>query len=288
MDIPEMQQLYMKHKDAISKLTNPVAVEAEEIEEPKEMTQGIDLQSLVMPRGGDGMGLGGGLIGGVLLGALLGRGRGGLLGGGEGGDSSCLAANLVTKDDLTLQTLGDVKASIPYNEAQMQLALAQAVASLTNQNTSNTQYLSNQNVALANQATTNQALLTRDVAAVDTNVDRQSCAIQNVVHAEGEATRALITSNLIAQLQAEKVILANEVSELRNDCERQSDRHGVEVTMINNQNQNQLQFQQQAQALNSLVGVLGTAIQNIRSTNSAINVGGTQLASPTNTNTNIH
>lgn len=84
-------------------------------EETKEMTQALDLQTLMLPRGDSGVGaagLGGGLIGGVLLGALLGRNNG-LFGGNN--DGAAIASSIVTKEDLALQTLGDVKASIPFN-----------------------------------------------------------------------------------------------------------------------------------------------------------------------------
>jgi len=57
--------------------------------------------------------------------------------------------------------------------------------------------------------------------------------------------------------------------------------------MTNNQNQNQLQFQQQAQILTTLSNGLVQALQSIQATNQAINIGGTQMANPTNTNTNV-
>ena len=96
----------------------------------------------IVSRGGMGFGgdgFGGGTMG-VLLGLLL--GRGGLLGNQDGGHRA------VTQDDLNAQTLGDIKASIPFNEAQVQLALAGAVSSLPAQATADTQYLSNGQTAI--------------------------------------------------------------------------------------------------------------------------------------------
>lgn len=226
--------------------------------------------------GGDGS-----TASGLILGLLL--GRGGLFGNNAATDS-----NIVTTADLVQQTLGDIKASIPYNEAQVQLALSQAVAGLTGQNTANTQHLSSEMGAAQLQAATTAALITRDIAAVDTNVDRQSTAIQIAINADGAATRALITANQIADLNQRLTVAQLEASELRSNNARDRDRHGIEITMTNNQNQNQLQFQQQAQVLNTLSAGVIDAIQSIRATNQAINIGsGGQIANPTNTNTNV-
>ena len=240
-------------------------------------------------RGGVGMGGGdggGGMLMGLILGTLL-RGNNGLLGGGasEAGGVNNLQATIDTNSILT--QLADIKAAVPYNEAQMQLALAGVQASISSQASANTQYLSQGQTAiqLAQQATA--AALARDIASVDTNVDRQATAIQIAVSADGDKTRALITSNQIADLNQRLTVAQLEASELRVDNRSERDRHGVEITMTNNQNQNQLQFQQQAQTQNILLNALASLTQNIRSTNEAINIGGFQSASPTNTNTNV-
>jgi len=233
--------------------------------------------------GGDGMG--GGLLGGIILGALLGRGGlGGLTGGAA--EAPALVANLATKDDLTLQTLGDIKASIPFNEAQVQLALSQAVASLTQQNTNNTQYLSTQNVQLASQAATNQALLTRDVAAVDTNVDRQSTAIQVAIKDSERNIVELINGNRIKDLEQQLTVAQLRESEQRAINREQVNSHNVTTTVNTNQQQAQLQNQEMRFALNQLIAGFG---QIARATNSNVvvgstGVGSTQTANPTNVN----
>lgn len=73
----------------------------------------------------------------------------------------------------------------------------------------------------------------------------------------------------------------------RSERNRDADRHGVEITM--NNNQNQLQFQQQSQVLNGLAHLLSDVAQVARATNSNVIVGntgatttGTQTANPTN------
>lgn len=256
------------------------------------------IEDVVGGRGGlggmGGFGGEGGTLMGLILGSMLGR-NGGLFGGNGGNNGeSC-----VTTSDLNAQTLGDIKAAIPYNEAQVQLALAQAVASLSNQSNNDTQHIISSNttgqIASAAQssrielsAANSAAALARDIATVDTNVDRISTAIQMTLKDDGEKTRALITSNQVAELNQKLTVAQLDGLELRQRNERDRERHNVEITMTNNQSQNQLQFQQQAQALNTLTNGLVEALQSIRSTNQAINIGsGRQVANPENTNTNV-
>jgi hypothetical protein len=189
----------------------------------------------ILGGGGDGAG---GLGGGLLLGLLL--GRGGLL-----GNDSNKSSDAVTVADLNAQTLGDIKASIPFNEAQVQLALANAVAGLTMQNTSNTQHISSELTAAQLQASTNAALLTRDIAAVDTNVDRQSTAVQMAIVADGQATRALITANTIAELNQRLTVAQLENTENRTINREMLNSHNVTTTINTNQNVAQLNSQRQ-------------------------------------------
>ena len=236
----------------------------------------------------DGMGTGGlNLLGGggdgsttsgLVLGLLL--GRGGLL--GNQGENT--GARHVTQDDLNAQTLGDIKASIPFNEAQVQLALAGSMAALTAQNTMNTQHLSSEMTAAQMTAATNAALITRDIASVDTNVDRQSTAIQIAIAADGERTRALITANTIADLNQRLTVAQLENSENRSIAREQVNSHNVTVTMNQAQAQQQLQQQRQEIILNGLLNGFG---QLARATNSNVVVGSTgvgtsQTANPTN------
>ena len=232
--------------------------------------------------GGRGMGGGvfsGGDSGGVIMGLLL--GRLGLFGNQDNnGNGRC-----VTQDDLNAQTLGDIKASIPYNEAQVQLALAGAVSGLTTQANNNTQYITAQTQALALAQASLAASLSREIAGVDTNVDRQSAQIQETIFRDGEATRALITSNRIADLEQQLT-----VAQLRESEQRGINREIVNTNTITiGMNQQQAQQQQQMQALqwqlNQLCGAFG---QVARATNSTVQVGntgavaGAQTANPTN------
>lgn len=222
--------------------------------------------------GGD---MAGGLGGGLLLGLLL--GRAGIFGGQN--DGGC-----VTPEMLNQQTLGDIKAAIPYNEAQVQLALAGATATLSGQANSNTQYLSNQTQALAIAQMQLAAGLSSEITAVDTNVDRQSTAIQQAIYADGERTRQLITTNQIADLQQRLTVSQLENSENRSIIREQNNSHNMTVTV----NQAQAQQQQQLQYLQWQLAALNGGVGQIaRATNSSVVVGSTgvgtqQTANPTN------
>jgi len=257
-------------------------------------TDGSGMPSFINT-GGDNSGLGGGGILGTLLAvSLLGRGGLGGLGGnnwgngvdgGVGGGASVLNSGTL---DIMQQTLGDIKASIPLAEGQVQLALSNSMASLTNQiNQGTGAVLAGQgSAALSAAVYANQAA--RDTAAVETAVAHQGTAIQIAISSDGEKTRSLITSNYIADLNARNVILANEVSDLKASSERAAANFGTTITMTNNQNQNQLQFQAQSQAMNQLVSCLNGMQQSIHATNQAINIGsGSQRSNPSNNNTNV-
>jgi hypothetical protein len=266
--------------------------------------------------GGDNNGLA--AITPLLLLSML--GGGGLFGGRNKDcvDQSALNGLQASFDtNAILAKLGGIEAAIPYNEAQVQLALAGAIAGLTQQNTNNTQHLSDnlgqiqlgqlvQSNALQSAICNSTASLTAGLTAVDTNIDRSTSALQaglcavntnvdrtaatiiNTIRDDGNATRALITDNVIQGLRDDKVILANELAELRSERNRDRDRHGVEVTMINNQTQAQLQFQEQRQQMNLLTNHLfGLGNQIARAANSNVVVGSTgvantQSANPTN------
>jgi len=233
----------------------------------------------IVSRGGGGM-FGGGDSNGVIMGLLL--GRLGLFGNQDGVNGN--TGRTVTQDDLNGQTLGDIKAAIPLSEAQVQLALAGLQASLSGQATADTQYLSNQSQALALAQMQLAAGLSREISAVDTNVDRQSTQIQETIFRDGEATRALITANRIADLEQQLT-----VAQLRESEQRGINREIVNTNTITiGMNQQQSQQQQQMQALQfQLAQLVGTVGQVARATNSQVvvgssGVGANQTANPTN------
>ena len=256
--------------------------------------------------GGDLFGSSNGLIGGLILGSLL-RNNGNLFGGG--GDSAAAVGAVATQSGVQSvvnqsamqQELADIKASIPYNESQVQLALSASQTALTDQinrgseasavRDANTQGIvasgfANQNLALANSL----ASITKDVNAVGSAVQASTYAITETVRNDGDKTRALITSQYEATLNRQLSEANAALAELRSNANLATAQRNIEVNTTNNINQaqSQAQQQQQFQALAGLVSNLANDLQYIRATNQAINIGsGTQAANPMNTNTNV-
>lgn len=273
--------------------TNPEEM-ARHIDKDIDMLQkalkGVDKMEVVS---GDNLGFGGGgALGLVALMALLNR-NGGFgnngFDGNNGGSGSTV--NQITLGQIQ-GTLGDIKASVPLAEAQVQLALA----GVQNDITSN---VSAGNVALMQGQSASQLQVANLASQLGDKVDagfaanslataQAQFAIAQAVYNEGSKTRELIQS--IDKNNDSRLITsqANEIVELRQRNDSDRARHGIEITMTNNQNQNQLQFQQQQQVLSVLSNGLVDALQSIRATNQAINIGsGTQTANPHNNNTNV-
>ena len=257
-----------------------------------------------------GLGMGGGLVGGLVLGSLMrngGLGFGNEVGRGVGGEGCVTPSNLsaqlanVTDTQMNttvLQTLGDIKASVPLAEGQVQLALAGATGEIRSHigNVENTltqgQFNINQNVSnaiassLASQSVIKETVLTSSANNLQATLNAKF-ELAQVIQNDGEKTRALITSFENANTQRLLGERQDQINELLAEGRRRDDRHGIEINMNNTQNQNQLQFQAQAQALNNISTGVMAALQNIQATNQAINIGGLQTANPTNTNTNV-
>lgn len=276
---------------------------------------------------GLGAGLGGGLLGGILGGALLGN-RGGLLGGGVGNGvvdggivtPALLAASLAQVTDTAqnttvLQSLGDIKASIPLAEGQVQLALASQAAMLT------TQLNSALTATIAGQASINKNVSD----AIASSLASQNNINVNVL-TQGAATRDTVTSFGVANLTATKdaqfatqVAIGNSTKEILaalNDqntanLQRQltvAESQGLEnrlfgrqrevevnvtqsVSQVQAQAQAQAQAQQQTILMNNLCNLMG-GLQNAVATNSNMIIGnagptvtGPQTANPVNVRT---
>lgn len=231
-------------------------------------------------RGYGGIGFGGGGDGlGVLLGLLL--ARGGLDGNRrDGGCNDC-----ATTGDLLQQTLGDIKASIPSAEGELQLALAQLQAQLTSGATANTQFLGSQlNTLALNQLIQSNTIQTA-VAAVDTNVDRQACETRSTVKDSERNILEAINNNRIRDLEQQLTVSQLRESEARTINREQENSHNVTVQVNQQQAQSQLQFQ----AINNVLAHLcGSVNQVAKATNSQVVVGstgvvgGAQTANPNN------
>ncbi len=268
---------------------------------------------------GAGAGLGAGLLGGVLGGALLG-GRGVLGGVGPVGDvggvvtpallaSTAAQITDTAQSTVVLQTLGDIKASIPLAEGQVQLALAGAQADI-NRGLGNN--------ALANAA--GQAVIVKAVSdaiatglagqgeiktqianqgavqlaatnAVGTQVLNAQYQLTSQVRDDGDKTRALIIAQNDANLQRMLTVAENALLEQRAIGRSRDVEVNVTQTVSQNQAQIQAQAQQQQQFLitNNLLQAILSQAQVAQATNQSLIigntgavVGGPQNANPTN------
>lgn len=107
------------------------------------------------------------------------------------------------------------------------------------------------------------------------SVDTKFCNLETAIHADGDATRALINS---IEMQNLRDALA---SERRNRDNREIE---INVTQTNQQTQNQLQaqLQSQNQFLATMFNSLGDQVN--RATNSVVNVGSGLVTSPQSNN----
>ena len=249
---------------------------------------------------GDGMGLGGG-IGGGLLGGIL---AGALFGGGLGRRDGVVGEGCVTPATLTaglagvtdaiqnttvMQSLGDIKASVPLAESQVQLALAGAQSEITGQiNTSllatlQGQNLINKNVSdaiaasLASQTSIKESVAAYGVANLNATKDAQF-AIANIVKEDGEKTRALITSNTISELQRQLTVA--QTAALEDRLTNRARETEITITNTNTATAQQLQAQGQMQLqsqaiiqLQGLIANLAGDIQTVRQGQVVFNSG---------------
>jgi len=210
----------------------------------------------VITPGMDGMFGGNGLIGGLILGSLL-RNNGNLFGNGDGvaggGVATQAGVQSVVNQSAIQQELADIKAAIPYNEAQVQLALAATQTALTGQINNASQVTQAGFANTQNQLNQVENIVLSGFKELNNSVTTGTLLTQATIRDDGDKTRALITSQYQDTL-----------------------------------NRQLTEAQQQQAQFNQLAGLIYGLGQQIRSTNEAINVGsGTQTANPVNTNTNI-
>jgi hypothetical protein len=186
-----------------------------------------------------------------------------------------------------MQSIGQVDKAVAVSTAAMEASQATQTLGLTTQLNNVASSLAARTDNLKDVVNTNAVALMQGQAAINQNIMENRYELSKDISADGEKTRALITSQYELNLQRQLADANAAIIELRSREFSGAAARGVEVTTTNNINQMQQQQQQQAQygQLANLIWSLG---QSIRSDNAAINVGsGTQTANPTNTNTNI-
>lgn len=261
---------------------------------------------------GAGAGLGAGLLGGVLGGALL--GNRGLLGGAAAVDNvggivtpALLASSLAQVTDTAqsttiLQTLGDIKASVPLAESQVQLALAGVQADINgNLSTANVMNAGNfatvnKNISdaiatsLASQAAIKETVLSSAAANLTATLNSKF-ELANAIRDDGDKTRALIVAQNDASLNRQLAVAESALLEQRAIGRARETEVNVTQTVNQNQAQLQAQAQQQQQFLitNNLLQAILSQAQVAQATNQSLIIGntgavagGNQAANPTN------
>lgn len=232
------------------------------------------LPALMNQRNDGGFG-GGNSVWPILLLALLRNGGGGLFGGGNVGDGGVAGVNV-------LDNLSDLRAAIPTTALENQNAILGAIAQQTLGN--------QQGFAGVKDSVQNTLLaLSQAVAGINQNVSAQGCQTRETVKDDGEKTRALITTNQIADLQRQLSVAQLDARDERHHARAREIEVNVSQQVNQQQAQNQFQAQLQSQmaALTQLIH--GVAINNNRSNQDILNLG-TMLASgvqtPTTTQVN--
>jgi hypothetical protein len=205
--------------------------------------------------------MGGGMIGGLILGSLL-RNNGNLFGGnglmaGIGDIKQAVAVGVATTETSNANQTGQLTSAVLQSTSANQLAVA----------------------GVKDAVNANSVVLMQQLNQVNTNIMESKYELSRDITADGEKTRALITANMVTDLN-------NQLADLR--VQRAIADNGVTVT--NNINQNQAQQQQQQQlgfVVNALSGVVAELQRN---TQSVVNLGtmsgsaGSQTANNTRVN----
>ncbi len=251
----------------------------------KEKNMGTEVVNL--PSGHDGMfGAGGGMIGGLILGSLL-RNNGNLFGGNDGVGGPVSAQSQANMS--LMAGIGDLKQAVAVGTSQMETSNALQSSTIQGQLSSVAATTVANISGLKDVVNANTVALMQQLNGVQSSVDKNAWAVTTAISNDGEKTRALITQQYEATLNRQLSDANAAIIELRSDQRFAERARGVEVTTTNNINQAQAQQQQQVQFqnLHRVVNDLANDLQYIRATNQAINIGGTQTANPTNTNTNV-
>jgi hypothetical protein len=255
------------------------------------------LMSMATKGGGSNDGLfggggGGGLIGGLILGSLLRQGNGGLFGGGVDGGGAIGGAVLRNPPEQNqanmdlMASIGQVDKAVAVSTAAMEASQAMQSANIVSQLNNVTGSLATRIDGTKETVNAMAMVLAQQLSGVDKSIMENRYAISQNITADGDRTRSLITAQYEATLNRQLSEANAAIIELRADERSARRAHDNEINVTQTVNQAQSQ-QQQQQQWGNLYSMLSDAVQSIRATNQAINIGaGTLTANPTNTNTN--
>jgi len=252
------------------------------------------LMSMATKGGGGGDGLfggggGGGLIGGLILGSLL-RNNGNLLGGSDGAGvvGGAVLRNPPEQNQANMDlmaSIGQVDKAVAVSTAAMEASQAMQSANIVSQLNNTTSSLATRIDGTKETVNAMAMVLAQQLNGVDKSILENRYLVSQNITADGDRTRALITSQYEQTLNRQLSDANAAIIELRSDNLSARRAHENEINVTQTVNQAQQQSQQQQQ-WNGLYNMIADAAQSIRATNQAINIGGTQTANPTNTNAN--
>lgn len=237
--------------------------------------------------GGDGLfggGGGGGLIGGLILGSLL-RNNGNLLGGnGDGALAGAALRNPPEQNQANMDLMagiGAVDKAVAVSTAAMEASQAAQSLGIQAQLSQVAAATVAQINGVKDAVNSNAMVLAQQMNGLDKSIMENRYELSKDISNDGEKTRALITAQYEATLNRQLAEANAAIIELRSDNRAATLARANEVNVTQTVNQAQAQAQQQQQ-FGQLFNMLGDAVQSIRATNQAINVGSGVL---TNTNT---
>lgn len=214
--------------------------------------------------GGSNDGMGGGLIGGLILGSLL-RNNGNLLGpNGNGVDvvgGARIPPEQSTANMSLMAGIGDIKQAVAVSSADAETSNATQTGTISAQLSGIAAALTNTVTMAKDSASANAVTLMQQLNTVNTNLMESKFELSQAITNDGEKTRALITANMVTELN-------NQLADLR--TQRAVDSGNVTVT--NNINQNQLQMQQQQQLITTN-GLLQQLLAEQKITQGVLNIG---------------
>jgi hypothetical protein len=185
-----------------------------------------------------------------------------------------------------MQSIGQVDKAVAVSTAEMQASQAAQSAGIVSQLNSVASSLAARTDGVKDSLNNLGMHLAEKVSDVDKAILVNRYELSKDVTHDGDKTRSLLTAQYEATLNRELAEARAEIIELRSDNRSTRRAWDSDVTVSQTVNQSQAQAQSQAQ-FDRLYCLLNDAVQNIRSTNQAINFGsGTLTASPINTNTN--
>lgn len=232
--------------------------------------------------GGLGAGIGGlGLVGLIGLNSFLGnRGFGDGFGGPVGAvpGTTVLEQNVseLRKDvagvNTTVEALGNELQGAIFN---LNTGLMSEFRNLDNQICETEKSAMQAAYAASIQGMQNTQSVKDQMTAFQVANDQQFCAIKSQINADGDATRALITQNLIDELRSQ---LATE--------RRSRDNREIEISVNNSNTSIQGQIQAQAQSQNQFLASMFNALgdQVNRAVNSVVQVGSGLVSGPQSNN----